>query len=71
MGIGSWFKKWRKQSDAEAIERQEEWAGETPEERFIAEEGVVGVQADDFAARTVREGNIEDAERFAEDDDGP
>lgn len=71
MGIGSWFKKWRKQGDAEAIERQKEWAGETAEERRIAAEGVVGKQADDFAARTVREGNIEDAERFAEDDDGP
>jgi hypothetical protein len=71
MGIGSWFKKWRQQGDAEAIERQEEWATETPEERRISEEGVVGVQADEFAARTVHEQNIEDAEQFAEDDDGP
>jgi hypothetical protein len=71
MGIGSWFKKWRQQGDAEAIERQEEWSTETPEERRISEEGVVGVQADEFAARTVHEQNIEDAEEFAEDDDGP
>jgi hypothetical protein len=71
MGIGSWFKKWRQQGDAEAIERQEEWVTETPEERRISEEGVVGVQADEFAARTVHEQNIEDAEQFAEDDDGP
>jgi hypothetical protein len=71
MGIGSWFKKWRQSGDAEAIERHEEWAGETPDERFIAEEGVVGLQADDFAARNVHEQNIEDAEQFAEDDDGP
>jgi len=71
MGIGSWFKKWRKQGDEEAIERQEEWATETPEERRVSEEGVVGVQADEFAARTVHEQNIEDAEQFAEDDDGP
>ena len=71
MGIGSWFKKWRQQGDAEAIERQEEWSTETPEERRISEEGVVGVQADEFAARTVHEQNIEDAEQFAEDDDGP
>ena len=47
MGIGSWFKKWRQQGDAEAIERQEEWATETPEERRVSQEGVVGVQADD------------------------
>ena len=71
MGIGSWFKKWRQQGDAEAIERQEEWSTETPEERRISEEGVVGVQADEFAARTVHEQDIEDAEEFAEDDDGP
>jgi hypothetical protein len=71
MGIGSWFKKWRQQSDAEAIQRQEEWAGETPEERRIAHEGVVGKQDDDFAARNVLEGNIEDAENLALDDDGP
>jgi hypothetical protein len=71
MGIGSWFKKSRHQGDAEAIERQEEWSTETPEERRISEEGVVGVQADEFAARTVHEQNIEDAEEFAEDDDGP
>jgi hypothetical protein len=67
MGIGSWFKKWRQQGDEEAIERAEERAVETPEERFVSEEGVVGLQADDFAARTVHEGNIEDAEHFAED----
>jgi hypothetical protein len=71
MGISSWFKKWRQQGDAEAIERQEEWSTETPEERRISEEGVVGVQADEFAARTVHEQDIEDAEEFAEDDDGP
>ena len=66
MGIGSWFKKWRKQGDADAVQRAEEWSGETAEERRLAHEGVVGRQADDFAARTVREGNIGDAERCAE-----
>ena len=71
MGIGSWFKKWRQQGDEEAIQRAEEGAVETPEEQRISEEGVVGVQADDFAARTVREGNIEDAEHLAEGDDSP
>jgi hypothetical protein len=71
MGIGSWFKKWRRENDAEAIQRQQEWASETPDERRIAHEGVVGIQTDDFAARTVHEGNIRDAEHFAEDADGP
>jgi hypothetical protein len=67
MGIGSWLKKWRRGSDAEAVERYDEWATETPEERRISKEGVVGVQADEFVARGVHEGEIEDAERFAED----
>jgi hypothetical protein len=67
MGIGSWFKKWRRQGDEEAIERYEEWAAGTPEERRIEHEGVVGVQDDEFAARGVHEANIEDAEDFAED----
>jgi len=68
MGIGSWFKNWRKKGDAEAIQRAEEWAGETPEERRIAHEGVVGRQADDFAARRVGEGTVGEAEHFAEGD---
>ena len=68
MGIGSWFKKWRNRGDADAIQRAEEWAGETPEERRMAHEGVVGRQADDFAARRVGEGTIGEAEHFAECD---
>ena len=68
MGIGSWFKKWRKQSDAEAIQRQEEWANESAAERRLAHEGVMGRQADDFAARRVGEGTVGEAEHFAEGD---
>ena len=69
--IGSWLKSWRKRSDAEAIRRTEERAGETPAERHRAAERIEDVQADEFAARSMREGNIEDVERFAEDEDGP
>ena len=36
MGIGSWFKKWRKQGNADAIQRQEEWANESAAERRLA-----------------------------------
>jgi hypothetical protein len=71
MGIGSWLKSWRKRSDAEGIRRAEERAGETPAERHRAEERIEDLQADEFAARSMREGNIEDVERFAEDDEGP
>ena len=53
--------------EAAPVERYDEWATETPEERRISKEGVVGVQADEFVARGVHEGDIEDAERFAED----
>jgi hypothetical protein len=69
MGIGSWLKNWRKRSDADAIQRADERAGETPAERHRAAERIEDLQADEFAARSMREGNIEDAERFAEEDD--
>ena len=54
--------------DADAIQRQEEWANESAAERRLAHEGVMGRQADDFAARTVREGTVGEAEHFAEGD---
>jgi hypothetical protein len=68
MGIGSWLRKWRKRSDEESIERHEQWATETPEERRVSAEGVVGVQADEFAARSVRE-TVEEADELAEPED--
>jgi hypothetical protein len=71
MGIGSWLKRLRQRGDAEAIQRAEERAGETPAERRLASEHIEDLQADEFAARSVREGNIEDAERFAEEEEGP
>ena len=70
MGIGSWLRKRRKQGDEEAIGRHEQWATETPEERRVSAEGVVGVQADEFAARSVRE-TVEEAEELSEPDDRP
>ena len=72
MGILDWWKRFRQREDEEeAIERAEERVHETVDERRIASGDLQGLQADETAARSVHEPNIEDAERFAEDDDGP
>jgi hypothetical protein len=71
MGIGSWWRKMRQREDAEAIERAQEGVHETVDERRIASGDMQGLEADEMSARNVHEPNIEDAERFAEDDDGP
>jgi len=71
VGIGSWLRKWRAREDAEAIERAEERVHENVDEQRIASGDLQGLQADEMAARSVHEANIEDAERFAEDDDRP
>ena len=71
MGIGSWLKKLRAREDQEAIERAEERVNETLDERRVSSGDLQGLQADEMAARNVHEPNMEDAERFAEDDDGP
>jgi hypothetical protein len=71
MGIGSWWRKMRQREDAEAIERAQERVHETVDERRIASGDLQGLEADEMSARNVHEPKIEDAERFAEDDDGP
>ncbi|HVD11685.1 MAG TPA: hypothetical protein VNB46_00495 [Gaiellaceae bacterium] len=69
MGIGSWWKKFRAREDEAAIERAQERVHETVDERRIASGDLQGLEADEMAARTMHEPKIEDAERFAEDDD--
>jgi hypothetical protein len=71
MGIVDWWKRFRQREDEATIERAEERVHETVDERRIASGDLQGLQADETAARSVHEPNIEDAERFAEDDDGP
>ena len=71
MGIGSWWRKLRAREDERTIERAQEESRETLDERRVTSGDMAGLQADEMAARSVHEGNIEDAERFAEDDDGP
>ena len=71
MSIGSWLKRLRKREDAKAIHRAEERSYETPEERRISSGDIEGLEADTQAARAMREGNIEDADRLGDQDDEP
>jgi hypothetical protein len=71
MGIVDWWKRFRQREDEAAIERAQERVHETLDERRIASGDLQGLEADEMAARTMHEPKIEDAERFAEDDDGP
>jgi hypothetical protein len=71
MRIVSWWRRFRQREDEEAIERAQERVHESLDERRIASGDVQGLQADEMAARSVHEANVDDAERFAKDDDGP
>jgi|1185.fasta_scaffold168875_1 hypothetical protein len=65
MGIGSWFKKFRKREDDDAIHRAEERGFETRGERYATSGDIEGVRADSQAGRYVHEGNIDDVERLS------
>ena len=65
------MKRLRKREDAKAIHRAEERSYETPEERRISSGDIEGLEADTQAARAMREGNIEDADRLGDQDDEP
>jgi hypothetical protein len=67
VGIGSWLKKLRGREDERTIERARERQVESHEERHATED-YDALQADERAARTMREANVEDAERFADDE---
>ena len=71
MGIGSWWKRLMKREDEAALRREVEREHETREEQRFSSGDVTGLETDERAARTVREGNIEDVERLAERDEGP
>jgi hypothetical protein len=57
--------------DEQAIERAEERSHETLDERRLSSGDITGLEDDQFVARNVHEGNIEDAERLAEGYDDP
>ncbi len=73
MGIGSWWKRLMQREDERAIEREVEREHETGEEQRFASGDVTALESDERAAETVtfHGETIEDAERFAKDDDGP
>jgi hypothetical protein len=73
MGIGSWWKRLMQREDERAIEREVEREHETREEQRFASGDVTALESDERAAETVtfHGETIEDAERFAKDDDGP
>jgi hypothetical protein len=67
MGIGSWFKKRRRQEDAQALEAADERAHETPEERQLSTEGINELKDDEFVARQEHEPSIEDSDQLGEE----
>jgi hypothetical protein len=69
MGIGSWWKRFRQREDEATIERAEEEAHETLDERRVTSGDVQGLEADEFSARSMHEPKIEDAERLGEADE--
>ena len=68
MGIASWWNKLMKREDDAAMKAAEERSHETPEERHATSGDMEGLQADERAARSMHEGNVEDVERFADED---
>ncbi|MGB2874738.1 MAG: hypothetical protein WBB76_04600 [Gaiellaceae bacterium] len=69
MGIGSWWKRLMKREDDAALEHAEERSYETAEERRYTSGDFTGLETDERAARSVREGNIGDVERLAQEDE--
>ena len=58
-----------KREDERTVEHAVQEHDETLDERRTSSGDITGLQDDELSARTLHEGNIEDAERFAEGDD--
>jgi hypothetical protein len=73
MGITSWWKRLMQREDERAIEQEIEREHETREEHRFASGDMTALETDQRAAETAtfHDETIEDAERFAKDDDGP
>jgi hypothetical protein len=67
MGLGDWWRRMMKRDDERAIERAEEEQNETLDERRHSSGDIAGLEADERAARSEHEPNIEDAERLGEE----
>ena len=57
--------------DETALEREVEREHETREEQRFTSGDFTGLETDERAARSMREGNLEDVERLADRDEGP
>jgi len=57
-----------KRGDDARIERAQEQSRETHDERYTTSGDIAGRKADAAAARTFHEGNVGDAEHFADED---
>lgn len=55
MGLRSWWTNLRKREDEKALERDEELASETPDERDVSAGDLEGLQADERAGRLAGE----------------
>lgn len=68
MRIFDWFRKRRQREDAEALERTEAMAVETPEERAVSAGDIEGMRADEDVTRLAGEASMRDAERLGDDE---
>jgi hypothetical protein len=71
MGITSWWKRMTQRKDELAIEHEVEREHETREEQRFTSGDITGLESDQRAAETVtfHDETIEDAERFADEDE--
>ena len=67
MGLGDWWRRVMHREDERTIERAAEEQDETLDERRHSSSDVTGLEDDEFAARSFHEGNVEDAEKLADD----
>jgi hypothetical protein len=67
MGIRSWWRRFQRHEDAEAMKRAEELAVETPEERKLYQVDMEGMEADVMAGAGMYD-TPDEAERLAEDE---
>jgi hypothetical protein len=58
MGIGSWFKKWRKSEDEKKIDRARDEFFDTPQEQRLESQDIQGIQADTQAGMLVRDSRV-------------
>jgi hypothetical protein len=67
MGLRSWWRRFQSHEDAKAIERAQELALESPEERKLYQADMEGMEADLKAGERMYD-TPDEAERLAEDE---